>query len=70
MPRARRRTLQLLVLGVLVVVVAIVVECALVLLAARATTALRSNPAVSQWLDALGSILIGLGIRLGLSERI
>ena len=63
--------LQLLVLGVLVVVVAIVVECALVLLAARATTALRSNPAVSQWLDrALGSILIGLGIRLGLSERI
>ena len=43
--------LQLLVLGVLVVVVAIVVECALVLLAARATTALRSNPAVSQWLD-------------------
>jgi len=52
-------------------VVAIVVECALVLLAARATTALRSNPAVSHWLDrALGSILIGLGIRLGLSERI
>lgn len=63
--------LQLLVLGVLVVVVAIIVESALVLLAARATQTLRNNPAVSQWLDrALGSVLIALGIRLGLSERI
>ncbi|MBE7376684.1 LysE family translocator [Pseudomonas lopnurensis] len=62
--------LQLLVLGVLVVLVAIVVECGLVLLAARATTALRNNRTLSQWLDrVLGSILIGLGVRLGLSER-
>jgi len=63
--------LQLLVLGVLVVVVAIIIECAVVLLAARATQALRDNPAISQWLDrALGSMLIALGIRLGLSERL
>lgn len=62
--------LQLLVLGVLVVVVAIVVECLLVLLANRASAALRRNRKLSQWLDRLlGSILIGLGIRLGLSER-
>lgn len=63
--------LQLLGLGMLVVLVAIIVECTLVLLAARATTALRNNPGLSQWIDrALGSILIGLGIRLGLSERL
>lgn len=62
--------LQLLVLGVLVVVVAIVVECLLVLLANRASAALRRNRKLGQWLDRLlGSILIGLGIRLGLSER-
>lgn len=61
---------QLLVLGVLVVMVAIVVECALVLLAARASSALRENRRLSQWLDrVLGSVLIGLGIRLGLAER-
>lgn len=63
--------LQLLMLGGLVVVVAIIVECTVVLLAARATKTLRSNPAVSQWLDRLlGSVLIALGIRLGLSERL
>jgi len=63
--------LQLLLLGVLVVLVAIIVECGLVLLAARARTALRNNRTLSQWLDrVLGSILIGLGIRLGLSERV
>lgn len=61
---------QLLVLGVLVVMVAIVVECALVLLAARASSALRENRRLSQWLDrVLGSVLIGLGIRLGLAEH-
>ena len=50
---------------------AIIIECAVVLLAARATQALRDNPAISQWLDrALGSMLIALGIRLGLSERL
>ena len=63
--------LQLLGLGVLVVLVAIVVECSLVLLAARATSALRGNRRLSQWLDrVLGSMLIGLAIRLGLAERV
>ncbi len=63
--------LQLLGLGVLVVLVAIVVECSLVLLAARATSALRGNRRLSQWLDrVLGSVLICLGIRLGLAERL
>ncbi|MCQ4257568.1 LysE family translocator [Stutzerimonas stutzeri] len=61
---------QLLVLGVLVVLVAIVVECAMVLLAARASSALRGNRRLGQWLDRLiGSVLIGLGVRLGLADR-
>lgn len=61
---------QLLILGVLVVVVAIIVECLLVLLANRASAALRRSRRLSLWLDRLlGSILVGLGIRLGLSER-
>ncbi|WP_407295970.1 LysE family translocator [Stutzerimonas zhaodongensis] len=62
--------LQLLVLGVLVVLVALIVECALVLLAARASSTLRNRPRLGQWLDrVLGSVLIGLAIRLGLAER-
>ncbi|MGK9065313.1 LysE family translocator [Stutzerimonas chloritidismutans] len=61
---------QLLVLGVLVVLVAIVIECSLVLLVARASSALRGNQRLRLWLDrVLGSVLVGLGIRLGLSER-
>lgn len=61
---------QLLLLGVLVVLVAIVVESAMVLLAARASATLRSNRRLCLWLDRLlGSVLIGLGLRLGLAER-
>lgn len=61
---------QLLFLGVLVVLVAIVIEGSLVLLAARASSALRGNPRLGRWLDrVLGSVLIGLGVRLGLAER-
>lgn len=63
--------LQLFVLGVLVVLVAIIVECALVLLATRASQALRSHQAVGRWLDrVMGSLLVGLGVRLGLSEQL
>ncbi len=62
--------LQLFGLGLLVVLVAIMVEGGFVLLAARASSALRASPRVGRWLDrALGSVLIGLGIRLGLAER-
>lgn len=61
---------QLLFLGALVVLVAIIVECAMVLLAARASSALRGNLRLNQWLNRfLGSVLIGLGIRLGFAER-
>ncbi|MOA45957.1 hypothetical protein D3C78_1684140 [compost metagenome] len=62
--------LQLLGLGALVIVVAILVEVLLVLLAARATELIRSRRAISLWLDrTLGSMLLALGLRLALSER-
>jgi len=61
---------QLLVLGVLVVCVAVVVECSFVLMAARARSMLQASRRVGRWLDrALGSVLIGLGVRLALAER-
>lgn len=70
-PELGSLALQLLGLGALVVLVAILVECSAVLLAAHASRALRANPRLTLWLDrALGSLLVGLGVRLGLSERI
>lgn len=70
-PELGSLALQLFGLGVLVVLVAIIVECTLVLLAERASRALRGSPRLSLWLDRLlGSVLIGLGVRLGLSERV
>lgn len=62
--------IQLVMLGTLVICVAIVVETCLVLAASKATNFFRANPTASVWLDrVLGSVLIGLGIRLALSEQ-
>lgn len=62
--------MQLLILGVLVVLMAIIIECTLTLLAARARSVLRANRRMSQWLDRLlGVVLISLEIRLCLAER-
>ena len=62
--------LQLVLHGALVIAVALVVEAVIVLVAARFTEALRRNPRIGLWLDrALGTVLIGLGIRLGLQQR-
>lgn len=61
--------LQLVMLGTLVICVAIVVEACFVLAASKTTHFFRVNPTASVWLDRLlGSVLIGLGIRLALSE--
>jgi RhtB (resistance to homoserine/threonine) family protein len=70
-PELGSLALQLFGLGVLVVLVAIIVEVSAVLLAERASRTLRGNPHLSLWLDRLlGSLLVGLGVRLGLSERV
>ena len=63
-------SLQLLFLGLLVIGVAIVVDSCFVLAAARTTRYFRRHPKASIWLDRLlGSIFIGLGIRLALAEH-
>lgn len=61
---------QMLLLGFLVILVAIIVEFSIVLTAAQTTNFFRKNRHFSIWLDqVLGSILIGLGIRLALTEN-
>lgn len=61
---------QLLGLGILVILVGLLVECLFVLLATRISRLLQNNISVSKWLDRfLGSILIGLGVRLALYEK-
>jgi RhtB (resistance to homoserine/threonine) family protein len=63
-------SLQLLQLGVLVIVVAVAVDSTFVCVAARTTEYLRRRPRTSVWLDRLlGSLFIGLGIRLAFSEQ-
>ena len=62
--------LQLLLLGSIVVVMALGIELLLVMAAARATGYLQTHPAASLWLERLmGTVLIGLGLRLVLAER-
>ena len=61
---------QLVLLGFLVIGVAIVVETAYVIAAARLTGTLRRHPAIGVWLDrVLGTVLIGLGVRLAFQQR-
>ncbi|MFD1624050.1 LysE family translocator [Azospirillum griseum] len=61
---------QILLHGVLVIAVAVVVEPPLVLLGDRITARLRGNQRLAQWLDrTLGALLIGLGLRLAVTER-
>jgi threonine/homoserine/homoserine lactone efflux protein len=60
-------SVQIIILGGLVILVAVVVEFIFVMLAAQATNFFRINRKVSIWLDRiLGSVLFGLGIRLAL----
>ena len=68
-PELGHNALQLIVLGTIVILVAIVVETFIVLTAAQTTSFFRSNPRCTTWLNrTLGSILIALGIRLALTE--
>ena len=64
-PELEMPTVQIVVLGILVILVAIIVEISFVLAAAQTTTFFRKKPSTSAWLDRiLGSVLICLGIRL------
>ena len=69
-PEHGASSLQLVVLGLLVILVAIVVESLFVLAAARSTDYFRRNRHASAWLDrALGTIFVGLGVRLALADQ-
>ncbi len=69
-PELGHDSAQILGLGVLVILVAVVVESLIVLTAAQTTNFFRRNRRFSVWLDRLlGSVLVGLGIRLALTEN-
>ena len=62
--------LQLVYLGLLVIAVAMVVETAYVLLAAKLTNKVRSSKRLSVWLDrTVGTIFVALGIKLAVSSQ-
>jgi threonine/homoserine/homoserine lactone efflux protein len=64
-PSARHPTLQILLLGVTVNVIALAGNVVLVSLSASVTGALRRNRAIAAWLQkALGATFIALGLRL------
>jgi len=61
---------QLFLHGSLIIVVAAFIEPPLVILGARLTKYLSHNSQVATWIDrGLGTLLIGLGVRLALSDQ-
>jgi len=69
-PELGHTTAQIIILGMLVIAVAVVVEFVFVMAAARTTRFFRKNRRASVWLDRLlGSVLIGLGLRLALLDN-
>ena len=69
-PEMGSNGVQMLVLGFLVTLVAIVVEFSIVLTAAQTTNFFRNNRRCAVWLDRiLGTVLVGFGVRLALIER-
>ena len=69
-PELGHTTAQIILLGGLVIAVAVVVEFVFVMAAARTTRFFRKNRKASLWLDRiLGSVLIGLGLRLAFLDN-
>ena len=69
-PEFGHTSVQIIGLGILVILTAIVVEFSIVLTAAQTTSFFRKNRRFSVWLDrVLGSVLIGLAIRLALTKN-
>ncbi len=63
-------SLQLLLHGFLVVILAVVVEPPIILLSDKIASSVRSSKRIGLWLDrCLGTILISLGIKLAFVER-
>lgn len=69
-PELGHDSTQIIFLGVLVILLGVVVEALVVFTAALTTGFFRQNPSVSAWLDRLlGSVLIGLGLRLAFAQN-
>ena len=63
-------TFQLIFLGLIVILVGLILEFFLIVLVERTTKFFRDSNAIGVWLDrALGTILVGLGIRLALTDK-
>lgn len=61
---------QLALHGILIIVVAAVIEPPLVLLGERITNRLRSSQKLGLWMDrTMGALFVGLGARLALEQR-
>ncbi|EBA01317.1 LysE family translocator [Marinobacter sp. ELB17] len=61
---------QLFLHGTLIIVVAAFIEPPLVILGSKLTRYLSENPKVASWMDrGLGTLFVGLGTRLALSDR-
>ena len=61
---------QLFLHGTLIIVVAALIEPPLVWVGARLSQRLKHSPRIATWMDrGLGSLFIGLGIRLATSDR-
>ncbi len=62
-------TLQILLLGVTVNVIALTINIALVYCSAKLTETLRQNAAISAWLHkAMGAFFVALGLRLAIEK--
>jgi threonine/homoserine/homoserine lactone efflux protein len=69
-PEAGPAWMQLLLHGVLIIVVAAMVEPFFVLMGDRVSTCLRGSPRFCRWMDrGLGTFFVLLGVRLAISER-
>ncbi|PTY37075.1 lysine transporter LysE [Saccharospirillum sp. MSK14-1] len=69
-PGAGPVSAQLALHGILIVLVAAVIEPPLIWLGAGLVSRIKSQPAIGLWLDrGLGALLVTLGVRLALSER-
>ena len=63
-------SVQIILLGILVILMGIVVELAFIIAAGQTTRFFRENPKISVLLDrVVGTVFIGLGIRLALAGR-
>lgn len=69
-PELGHKSVQIIILGILVTLIAIPVVFFAVFTASQTTDLLRKNRNLSVWIDrVLGSILIGLGVRLALTDN-